>query len=249
MRVSLVLLHAHTTWSHDGSLTPDRWITIGREMGLDAVYFTEHEESGWSAGRYREYCRDLERASGPDVRLVPGIEFQQEGYHVLCYGLQSWPDRPSGAVALAAAVHGQGCILCLAHPMKYGWKYPAHLLEAADAVEVWNAKWIYDGATGPHPRSLALAPSRLMLAGQDVHKMKHLSGVLVQTRTGDVLGDLRKGEFVIVLKNREWNQEALRRDFGGALLPRLRNPLIRGVVAAHKSTKPIRKALSRGKKP
>ena len=128
------------------------------------------------------------------MRLIPGIEFNQDGYHVLCYGLRHLPRRPSSLAELAADVHRQGCVLALAHPGKYHWRVPRALIAGVDAIEVWNSKWIYDGAAGPHPRSIQLAARRRMqvIAGQDVHKPKHLSPLILMTRGDgdDILGDI-----------------------------------------------------------
>ena len=48
-------------------------------------------------------------------------------------------------------------MLALAHPGKYHWRVPGALVAGVDAIEIWNSKWIYDGAAGPHPRSIQLA--------------------------------------------------------------------------------------------
>ncbi|MFN7926764.1 MAG: hypothetical protein U0Y68_02270 [Blastocatellia bacterium] len=139
-----------------------------RARQIDVVLLSEHEESGWTPEKYAEYVAACRAASTNDVQLVPGIEFNQDGFHVLCYGLQTFPARPSTAAELMAAVRAQGCWLCLAHPGKYRWQHPAALVDAANAVEVWNAKWIYDGGSGPHPASLRMAQGKQLWVGQDV---------------------------------------------------------------------------------
>ena len=72
------------------------------------------------------------------------------------------------------------------------------MLAAVDGVEVWNSKWIYDGGLGPHPRSLALASGKLWMAGQDVHRHKHFSRLLIETPSPDVLEDLAAGRYVFL---------------------------------------------------
>jgi hypothetical protein len=171
------------------------WIGIARQLGVGTVLLTDHEETGWDEERFAEYVRDCRSTSTSDVTLVPGIEFSQEGRHLLCYGLETFPARPSPAAALAKAVRAQGRWLCLAHPAKYRWRYSAAVLAAVDAVEVWNSKWIYDGMLGPHPRTLRLAPDVRWMAGQDVHKPKHLSRLFLETASDDVLADLDAGRY------------------------------------------------------
>ena len=204
------LVHAHTTWSHDGDLPLDAYVPIARASGCSAVLLTEHEESGWDAIRYAAYVDACRARSTNDVRLLPGLEFLQDGCHVLCYGLQSLPPRPSTIEALASAVHAQGCVLVLAHPAKYRWRIPAALLAGVDAVEVWNSKWIYDGACGPHPDTLRLAAGTRLMVGQDVHKTKHLSPLHVVTPTEDVLADIAQGQYAFAWGHRQWSVEEMR---------------------------------------
>lgn len=205
-----VLAHAHSTWSYDGRLSLEQWVAIARERSCSAVLLAEHEEPGWTAQRYAEYVAACARASEEGVRLVPGVEFTQSGYHVLCYGLTAWPSRPSSAEALAKAVHAQGCVLCLAHPGRYRWAYPSSVLDVADAVEVWNSSWVADGNLGPHPKTLALVGAREVVVGQDVHKPRHLGELYLTVAGDDPVAALREGAFEIEFKGRHWGRDRLR---------------------------------------
>lgn len=206
-----VLAHAHSTWSYDGRLSLEQWIVIARERSCSAVLLAEHEESGWTTQRYAEYVAACRRASGDDVRLVPGVEFNQSGYHVLCYGLTTWPLRPCSAEGLASAAHAQGCLLCLAHPGRYFWTFPAPIVDMADAVEVWNSSWVADGNLGPHPRTLALLGTREILVGQDVHKRRHLGHLYLIVDGDDPIAALREGAFDVEFRGRRWSREDLRK--------------------------------------
>jgi succinoglycan biosynthesis protein ExoA len=217
-----VLAHAHSTWSHDGHIALTSYVDVARRLGCSAVLLTEHEESGWDEARYEAYAAACDAISAESalstepgrVRLVPGIEFNQNGYHILCYGLRHLPRRPSSLAELADEVHRQGCVLALAHPGKYHWHVPYALVAAVDAIEIWNSKWIYDGAAGPHPRSIRLAARRRMqvIAGQDVHKPKHLSPLILMTRGGDrdILEDIACERYEVAWNTRVWSLEALR---------------------------------------
>ena len=229
-----VLAHAHTSWSHDSVLTLDHWVRLATERGLDAVLFSEHEESGWTPERYASYVAACDAASTPRVRLIPGIEFSQEGVHLLCYGLQRFPPRPSALGALAAAVREQGCSLCLAHPGKYRWRYPDGLVGRVDAVEIWNSKWIYDGALGPHPSTIALGHGKLWLPGQDVHKPAHLSELLLETMSENVLLDLREGRYRIRYGARVWTPQQLRARRVAPMAQRVRTAALRYALPAYR---------------
>ncbi|RPI57490.1 MAG: hypothetical protein EHM55_01630 [Acidobacteria bacterium] len=200
---------------------------------------TEHEETGWTADRYLAYQSACRRASTSDVGLVPGLECNQDGFHVLCYGLRELPRRPSTATELAVAVHQQGCILCLAHPGKYHWTIDAGLLGTVDAVEIWNSKWIYDGALGPHPASVRLAAGKRVMVGQDVHKPKHLSSLFLDTQTDDVLADLRNGQYAFAFGPRRWTPQQLRCRTLTATAQRCRTTLMRTALTGRRLLRQI----------
>jgi hypothetical protein len=208
-RMTRVLAHAHTNWSHDSSLTVEDWIDIARERKCDAVLLTEHEETGWTADRYRDYVTACAEASTSAVRIMPGLELNHDGFHVLCYGLQHFRGRPNTLSELIRWVNDQGCWLSLAHPGKYRWRYPQELLDAVEAVEVWNSKWIYDGPVGPHPATMAIAAGKRWLVGQDAHKRAHLSDLYLETTTRDILRDLREGRYRILMSARAWTPAEL----------------------------------------
>jgi succinoglycan biosynthesis protein ExoA len=229
-----VLAHAHTTWSHDGCLPLGSYIHLARRTGCSVVLLTEHEESGWNAERYESYKRACREASTRDVHLIPGLEFLQNGRHLLCYGLRRLPQRPCSVDALADVAHAQGCVLTLAHPAKYQWRIPHAVLTAVDVVEVWNSKWIYDGATGPHPRSLRLASDKRVIVGQDIHKVKHLSQLVVITKSEYVLEDLASGRYGFACGDRAWSHDELRTP-ALSLPPRVRRVWMDALLAGHRA--------------
>jgi glycosyltransferase involved in cell wall biosynthesis len=229
-----VLAHAHTTWSHDGHLPLDAYVYLARRIDCSVVLLTEHEESGWNDERYEAYKRACAQASTGDVRLVPGLEFSQDGRHVLCYGLDRLPPRPSSIEELAGNVHLQGCILALAHPSKYGWRIPSDILRWVDAVEIWNSKWIYDGAAGPHPESLRLASPKRAVVGQDVHKLKHQSDLVIVTASDNVLADLATGQYSFACRGRTWADRELRKPHA-TLRRRARRVWMDTVLAGYRS--------------
>lgn len=205
------------------------------------MLLSEHEETGWTPERYEEYARACAAASTSGAQLVPGIEFSQDGFHVLCYGLRSFPPRPSRARDLSKAVHAQGARLCLAHPGKYRWRYPSELVDAADAVEVWNSKWIYDGALGPHPASLRLSQGLGLFAGQDVHKRKHFSSLYVETEGPDVLGDIAEGRYGIASGDETFTEGRLRTGYARQAAQVARTEALKAALVLHR--------LARGKHP
>jgi hypothetical protein len=242
--MSRLLIHAHSTWSHDGKIPLEQWSQLAEEHGFDAVLLSEHEESGWTARKYADYREACNESSSARVTLVPGLEFNQDGYHILCYGLRDLPSRPSAIEQLSGEVRDQGCQLCLAHPGKYRWHYPTELVKAVDAVEVWNSKWIYDGLWGPHPKSLRLAGGKAFLVGQDVHKPKHLTALRIDTDSADFLADLTAGHYRIVCGTRRFHVNDLRDTSTAGLIQQARTTVLRSALSVYRATRPLRKTLA-----
>jgi succinoglycan biosynthesis protein ExoA len=241
MSATRVLVHAHSTWSHDGHLPLDAYLDLAPRLGCSVVLLTEHEETGWTAERYDHYVRVCASLSTPAVRLVPGLEFNQQGYHLLCYGLRTLPHRPSSITDLAADAHRQGCRLVLAHPGKWQWRIQPAILGVVDGIEIWNSKWIYDGAAGPHPATCRLAASasasqKTVLVGQDVHKVKHLSPLVLVSHSQHVIEDIAAGRYEIEWRNRRWSTEALREGIA-PLRARLHHASMDAVQHAYSATR------------
>ena len=193
-----VLAHAHTTYSRDGTLSPTGLATLAARHGFDAVLVSDHFEH-LDADSFSRLVADCEAQSA--CRLVPGYERSWGGFHVCAFGVRSWMDA-ADVTSWAAAIRKAGGLLCLAHPARYGFRAPAEILEACDAIEVWNSKRPYDGVLAPHPDATKLLTRQhLALAGQDFHRRMDLSSVSLFLE-GDATGrklieKLRAGHFSI----------------------------------------------------
>ena len=192
-----ILVHAHTTFSGDGELSPRELAALARRSGFRAVLVTDHFES-LNPDSFRALCESC-RSIG-DCLMVPGYERSWKGYHVLALGANEWyDDAEIGDWALKVRRHGG--IVVLAHPTRYRHQVPAPILEACDAVEVWNSKTAYDGSIGPHPSGyLLLNAARFPVCSQDLHGVRHLTRVGVElerdcSNSAQVLQCLRSGRY------------------------------------------------------
>ncbi len=192
-----IMIHAHTTYSGDGELKPAQLANVAMQRGFDAVLVSDHFESlkEETFARLVEDCRQA-----TDCMMVPGYERSWRGYHVLALGVDRWIDDRN-IQAWADNVRSAGGITAIAHPSRYNHVIPADILEACDAVEVWNSKFFYDGELGPNPRAYPLLGNRRYpICSQDVHGVRHASpvGVRLNRRciTGeDIIRSLQNGEY------------------------------------------------------
>ena len=220
-----VLLHAHTTYSHDGRLSPQDLAALAASKGFDGVLVSDHYED-LDEDSYGRLVRDCEAVN--TCVLVPGYEKDWSGFHLCAFGIYRWiDDEVIGS--WSAKVREAGGIVCLAHPGRYRHRVPESVLAVCDAVEIWNSKRPYDGILGPHPDAYALLGDRLALVGQDLHR----------TRDATTLGIITQGgntgpEIITAIRQRRYRSTSRFFSFrappavvGGAL--RLLHPVRRGM--------------------
>ena len=187
-----LLVHAHTTYSHDGELTPQQVSLEAARRGFGAVLLADHFES-LDLDRFARLVEECRGA--PGAMLVPGVERTWDGYHVCGLGVSDWVDAPD-LESWADRIRAAGGLVSMAHPARYRHRVPARVLKVSDAVEIWNAKRPYDGMLGPHPRAFdLLGAARIGLAAQDVHRWSDFNSVGVVVRdvgsTEDVVAAIR----------------------------------------------------------
>lgn len=113
-------LHLHTTYS-DGRGTPAEMVVRGRELGLDVVAVTDHNDYQGSTEAI-EVARRLELG----MTVLPGEEVSAPDWHLLAIGARGPIGAPVGRAGYAglrqtlAQIHGLGGRAYLAHPY---WTY------------------------------------------------------------------------------------------------------------------------------
>jgi hypothetical protein len=113
----------------------------------------------------------------------------------------------SAPVLLTEEVRRRGGLAVLAHPQRLQWRIPAELIQAVDAVEIWNVG--YDGKYVPTARALReyqkmrqANPRLLAVAGQDFHRPGAFYDVSIEMdlpgfSAKAILEGLRKGDYQI----------------------------------------------------
>jgi hypothetical protein len=192
-----IMIHAHTTYSSDGELSPAQLAFLARWHGFDAVLVSDHFESlrDETFARLVAECRAVS-----DCLLIPGYERSFGGYHILALGVDVWFDDRD-ILRWCDNVRSAGGIAVVAHPVRYSHRIPAAILEAVDAVEVWNSKFAYDGGLGPNPQAYCLlGRNRYPLCSQDLHGVRHVCPVGVQITRGcrtaaEIFSCLQQGRY------------------------------------------------------
>ena len=112
-------LHVHTDAS-DGMATAEEMLVRAARAGLDIIAVTDHDDL---RGGLR--AQEAAARSGSAVRVIPGVELTTRGGHLLALfpgeigAGQPTPDVPPlrSLAWTIAAVHAQGGVAIVAHPM------------------------------------------------------------------------------------------------------------------------------------
>lgn len=170
-----IILHAHSNWSHDSKITLEEWKTFMKDNNISKVYLTEHEESGWSEKRYKEFKLACNKFSSVDHKLVPGLELNIRGFHVLAPNLYTYDNRPddNNIMDIKKWVEHQGSILIAAHPDKYQ-NDDEELLKHCHGIEIINTKHQYNWFLRRPSSKCFNLMKKFNLSpyiGQDIHKL------------------------------------------------------------------------------
>ncbi|MFQ5690080.1 MAG: PHP-associated domain-containing protein [Gemmatimonadota bacterium] len=127
-------LHAHTHYSPDGAISPQRFVERARASGLNRIAVTDH---GTIEGALR--AREL----APDM-VVIGEEIRCH-CHAELIGLFLRERIPMylPLESVVERIHDQGGIIYAPHPYAYAWRPLARarrVLAVADMVEAYNSR-------------------------------------------------------------------------------------------------------------
>lgn len=162
-------LHVHTTCSGDGESQVAEVLTAARAAGLDVIAITDHDTT--------EGCCIAAGLPPGDVLVIPGVEVTTMQGHLLILGASGHIPRGLDVLETITLAHTLGGIAILPHPFhRYrhgvGLKMKEALREA-DAIEVFNSRYILGGA---NRRALRWARrlGKPMVAGSDAHHCRYV---------------------------------------------------------------------------
>lgn len=214
MKSLRVVLHAHSTWSYDGSWELSRIARLYGALGVDVVMMTEHD-TGFDPAQFAEYRAACVSASTRSCILVPGIEYSSpdNDIHILTWGLADFLAEHRPVAETLAEVQARGGVAIFAHPIRReAWRLfdPVWVPQLA-GIELWNRK------------SDGLAPSREAwdliqqtglppTVGQDFHRFRQLYPL---TMRAEISGPLEEG-LVAALASGRMTPLAFRRPLIGS---------------------------------
>ena len=169
--------HVHSTFS-DGKLSLEQIAALARAQHLDFIVCADHAPY-LDASRRAALVQECAALSVDGLLMVPGLEFERDGQHVVALG----PGELLGELDAATVVdtpqevRARGGFTVWAHPaVTFAWTLHKPMQLAYDGWEIWNRR--ADGSSPSLPVMLALVKALrrgrrlLALAGTDFHKGK-----------------------------------------------------------------------------
>ncbi len=185
-------LHVHTFYSGDALTSPEEAVLWAARAGLDGLAITDHDTM-------RGARRALELGRRKGLLVLPGLEVETRGGHILAI-CPSEPVRPGlGLEEALDAIRDAGGLAVLAHPYSLlaprSWTREG--LMALDAIEVFNAGDILMPLTSRLALRLAARLGKPMTGGSDAHSPEAIGTAytLVQAdpELDEVLSAIEKG--------------------------------------------------------
>lgn len=157
-------LHVHTIFSGDALTRPREAISWARKAGLNGLAITDHDTL-----RGAEIAQRLAR--GKNIIIIPGLEVESLGGHILALGVSELVKSGLGLEETVEMIREAGGISILAHPFALlaPRKWSPEGLRALDAIEVVNARELLFEFSRWMAKKLASALGKPGTGGSDAH--------------------------------------------------------------------------------
>jgi predicted metal-dependent phosphoesterase TrpH len=183
-------LHVHSTFSRDGTATPEDIIAFAERSGLDGIAITDHNAIGGSLKAF-----DLVRRAG--FIVIKGVEISAMEGHVLAYGVAEIIPKGLPIAETVEKIHSVGGIAVAAHPKRFPSGMGSEIAKKVkfDAIEVLNGG--SSRRDNAQAREIAREKGSPVTAGSDAHELKNVgkSYTIVESASTmeDVLECIRAG--------------------------------------------------------
>lgn len=171
-----IVLHAHSTWSYDGHWSVEKLARTVSGFGANVLMMTEHSQL-FDHARMAEYRAECHAASGPRIRVIPGMEYSTERNetHILTWGVDDYLGEELSVDTILDAVARANGIAIFAHPNRRDvWKkFDPAWAKKLYAMEAWNRK--SDGLAPSEPAMRLIAQHGLApVVSLDFHRRRQL---------------------------------------------------------------------------
>lgn len=210
------VIHVHSDYSHDGRDTLEALRDSFLERGVRFVGMTDHAED-LIAEEFEEYRQRCAELSGPDLTIIPGLEYRfagHRGMHLFALDLREWI-TPATPEEFFEQTRAAATMTVLAHPTLARYQIPKVVFDEVDAIEVWNGN--YNTRYLPDPRSIRMVesirrrrPNVVATVGLDQHDSRNDRElrVVLPAEAADPIAELKAGRFTNVGRTMQMDSRA-----------------------------------------
>jgi predicted metal-dependent phosphoesterase TrpH len=232
--MGLADLHIHSIYSYDGTASVAAILRRGKEIGLDVIAITDHDEINGA-------LKALELAPQFGVEIIPGIEITTAEGDLLAFNITQAMERGRPLIETVLNVGEAGGFCIAPHPMAGGPGMKSlnaysilRALRHRDvariliAIETFNATTL-DKLSNHYARILAERLNITQTGSSDAHVLQAIGLGATQFEghtANDLIHALREGK-VGIRKQKEWNSVRILgswvADYVGSAFRRLAN--------------------------
>ena len=185
-------LHIHSSYSSDGSVTPEEILRHAKKMKLDGIAITDHNEIKGS----KKLWEDNKHIK--DFTVIPGMEVSSIEGHILALGVNE--AVPSGLTPrdTIEKITELGGLAIASHPYRFwsGLGEESVRRSKFEGIEVVNSRSLKK--ENLKARKLARELGCKETGGSDCHSLSHLGNAYTKfenlsLETDDILEEIRKG--------------------------------------------------------
>jgi hypothetical protein len=201
------LIHIHTTYSHDGTLSLANFVNLVKDKRYDFIILTEHAED-FDDKKMQNLVSECSQATHEEFLVIPGLEFNiRDEIHILGIGINTNLQERDPEL-LIRKIHDINGIAILAHTADYKKSVPYAQLKDVDCIEIWNPR--YGERLSPSLKSVKILHEFRKMkktycasGGLDLHKIQDfvpLYQLVFSERLTqkDILNSLKLGEFITI---------------------------------------------------
>lgn len=171
--------HVHSEDSYDGHEPVELLLEQARDIGLDGIVITDHDEIG-------ESLRAADIAPEYGLVGIPGVEVSTAAGHLLAIGVEERPDPRQPFAETVDEVRELGGIAVIPHPFqrtRHGVR--KRRITDCDAIETFNS-WVFTGYRNRRAKRFAEKRDYPGVAASDAHSAVYLGRAFTELTIPDV---------------------------------------------------------------
>jgi hypothetical protein len=199
------LIHIHTTYSFDGTLSLTDFVNLAKANRYDFIILTEHAED-FDDKKMQIVLDECKSATDEDFLVIPGLEFNMNNeIHILGIGIGKHINERDPE-ELIRKIHENNGLAILAHTAEYKKVIPFARIKDVDFIEIWNPR--YGERLSPSIKSINILHEfrkmkKLYIAsgGLDLHTLQDLVPLYQvvfseQLTQKEIIKSLKRGDFI-----------------------------------------------------